>query len=91
MQIPKDGTLILAVVSVIQWGQSEQCGSEFSWIRAQIAELTMVSSALFLTGALKHGMLGGAIQLTFRRMAFDYYPFHRAGREPVGSQPEEGG
>lgn len=26
-------------------------------------------------------MLGGAIQLTFRRMAFDYYPFHRAGRE----------
>ncbi|NXT97690.1 URFB1 protein, partial [Buphagus erythrorhynchus] len=36
-------------------------------------------SALFLTGALKHGMLGGAIQLTFRRMAFDYYPFHRAG------------
>ncbi|XP_057282874.1 bridge-like lipid transfer protein family member 3A isoform X2 [Pezoporus wallicus] len=30
-------------------------------------------------GALKHGMLGGAIQLTFRRMAFDYYPFHRAG------------
>ncbi|NXG78181.1 URFB1 protein, partial [Baryphthengus martii] len=31
------------------------------------------------TGAFKHGMLGGAIQLTFRRMAFDYYPFHRAG------------
>ncbi|NWY15717.1 URFB1 protein, partial [Aphelocoma coerulescens] len=31
------------------------------------------------SGALKHGMLGGAIQLTFRRMAFDYYPFHRAG------------
>ncbi|NXL26253.1 URFB1 protein, partial [Setophaga kirtlandii] len=30
-------------------------------------------------GALKQGMLGGAIQLTFRRMAFDYYPFHRAG------------
>ncbi|KAM3659036.1 bridge-like lipid transfer protein family member 3A isoform 1-T1 [Ammospiza maritima maritima] len=30
-------------------------------------------------GAQKHGMLGGAIQLTFRRMAFDYYPFHRAG------------
>lgn len=50
----------------------------------------MVSSALFSTGALKHGMLGGAIQLTFRRMAFDYYPFHRAGREPVASQPEEG-
>lgn len=48
-----------------------------------------VFSALFLTGALKHGMLGGAIQLTFRRMAFDYYPFHRAGREPVASQPLE--
>ncbi|KAM8795729.1 bridge-like lipid transfer protein family member 3A [Eudromia elegans] len=31
------------------------------------------------SGNLKHGMLGGAIQLTFRRMAFDYYPFHRAG------------
>ncbi|XP_072211999.1 bridge-like lipid transfer protein family member 3A [Excalfactoria chinensis] len=31
------------------------------------------------SGTLKHGMLGGAIQLTFRRMAFDYYPFHRAG------------
>ncbi|KFQ34952.1 UHRF1-binding protein 1, partial [Merops nubicus] len=31
------------------------------------------------SGSLKHGMLGGAIQLTFRRMAFDYYPFHRAG------------
>ncbi|KFQ89398.1 UHRF1-binding protein 1, partial [Phoenicopterus ruber ruber] len=30
------------------------------------------------SGALKHGMLGGAMQLTFRRMAFDYYPFHRA-------------
>lgn len=58
---------------------------------AGIAELTQVSSALFLTGALKHGMLGGAIQLTFRRMAFDYYPFHRAGREPVATQPEEGG
>ncbi|KAM9369413.1 bridge-like lipid transfer protein family member 3A isoform 1-T1 [Phaethornis superciliosus] len=31
------------------------------------------------TGTMKHGMLGGAMQLTFRRMAFDYYPFHRAG------------
>ncbi|XP_040472892.1 UHRF1-binding protein 1 [Falco naumanni] len=31
------------------------------------------------SGALKHGMLGGAMQLTFKRMAFDYYPFHRAG------------
>ncbi|XP_009579245.1 PREDICTED: UHRF1-binding protein 1, partial [Fulmarus glacialis] len=31
------------------------------------------------SGTLKHGMLGGAMQLTFRRMAFDYYPFHRAG------------
>ncbi|NXY87635.1 URFB1 protein, partial [Alcedo cyanopectus] len=31
------------------------------------------------SGTLKHGMLGGAIQLTFRRLAFDYYPFHRAG------------
>ncbi|KAM6108413.1 bridge-like lipid transfer protein family member 3A [Pterocles gutturalis] len=31
------------------------------------------------SGTLKHGVLGGAIQLTFRRMAFDYYPFHRAG------------
>ncbi|KFZ48397.1 UHRF1-binding protein 1, partial [Antrostomus carolinensis] len=31
------------------------------------------------SGASKHGMLGGAMQLTFRRMAFDYYPFHRAG------------
>lgn len=41
----------------------------------------MIFFVLFSTGALKHGMLGGAIQLTFRRMAFDYYPFHRAGRD----------
>ncbi|XP_044300545.1 UHRF1-binding protein 1 isoform X2 [Varanus komodoensis] len=31
------------------------------------------------TGASKHGIIGGAMQLTFRRMAFDYYPFHWAG------------
>ncbi|XP_042317829.1 UHRF1-binding protein 1 [Sceloporus undulatus] len=31
------------------------------------------------TGASKHGITGGAMQLTFRRMAFDYYPFHWAG------------
>lgn len=24
--------------------------------------------------------MGGAMQLTFRKMAFDYYPFHWAGR-----------
>uniref|UniRef100_A0A8D0L272 Bridge-like lipid transfer protein family member 3A n=1 Tax=Sphenodon punctatus TaxID=8508 RepID=A0A8D0L272_SPHPU len=27
----------------------------------------------------KHGVMGGAMQLTFRKMAFDYYPFHWAG------------
>jgi len=26
------------------------------------------------------------MQLTFRRMAFDYYPFHRAGKGSVSSQ-----
>ncbi|XP_053102206.1 bridge-like lipid transfer protein family member 3A isoform X2 [Hemicordylus capensis] len=31
------------------------------------------------TGASRHGIMGGAMQLTFRRMAFDYYPFHWAG------------
>ncbi|KAM6454827.1 bridge-like lipid transfer protein family member 3A isoform 1-T1 [Liasis olivaceus] len=31
------------------------------------------------TGASKHGIMGGAMQLTFRRMGFDYYPFHWAG------------
>ncbi|NXE81139.1 URFB1 protein, partial [Cochlearius cochlearius] len=31
------------------------------------------------SGALKHGMLGGAMRGGVRRMAFDYYPFHRAG------------
>ncbi|XP_034978050.1 bridge-like lipid transfer protein family member 3A isoform X1 [Zootoca vivipara] len=31
------------------------------------------------TGASKHGIMGGAMQLTFRRLAFDYYPFHWAG------------
>lgn len=49
-----------------------------------IAELIMVFFVLFSTGTLKHGMLGGAMQLTFRRMAFDYYPFHRAGRGACG-------
>lgn len=42
--------------------------------------MTVIFFVLFLTGTLKHGMLGGAMQLTFRRMAFDYYPFHRAGK-----------
>ncbi|XP_048353365.1 UHRF1-binding protein 1 isoform X1 [Sphaerodactylus townsendi] len=31
------------------------------------------------TGISRHGVMGGAMQLTFRRMAFDYYPFHWAG------------
>ncbi|KAM3840492.1 bridge-like lipid transfer protein family member 3A isoform 1-T1 [Vipera latastei] len=31
------------------------------------------------TGASNHGIMGGAMQLTFRRMGFDYYPFHWAG------------
>ncbi|KAJ7332970.1 hypothetical protein JRQ81_015150 [Phrynocephalus forsythii] len=31
------------------------------------------------TGASKHGITGGAMQLTFKRIAFDYYPFHWAG------------
>lgn len=34
-------------------------------------------------------MLGGAIQLTFRRMAFDYYPFHRAGKGSLSFQPKK--
>ncbi|XP_019369308.1 PREDICTED: UHRF1-binding protein 1, partial [Gavialis gangeticus] len=31
------------------------------------------------SGTSNHRVLGGAMQLTFRRMAFDYYPFHWAG------------
>ncbi|XP_067387540.1 bridge-like lipid transfer protein family member 3A [Emydura macquarii macquarii] len=31
------------------------------------------------SGTSKHGVMGGAMQLTFRRMAFDYYPFHWTG------------
>ncbi|XP_054835874.1 bridge-like lipid transfer protein family member 3A [Eublepharis macularius] len=31
------------------------------------------------TGTSRHGVMGGAMQLTFRKMAFDYYPFHWAG------------
>ncbi|CAM4664657.1 unnamed protein product [Lepidochelys olivacea] len=31
------------------------------------------------SGSSKHGVMGGAMQLTFRRMAFDYYPFHWTG------------
>ncbi|KAL1771684.1 UHRF1-binding protein 1 [Sigmodon hispidus] len=30
-------------------------------------------------GVSANRLTGGAMQLTFRRMAFDYYPFHRAG------------
>nr|XP_033775116.1 UHRF1-binding protein 1 [Geotrypetes seraphini] len=30
-------------------------------------------------GGAQHGVTGGAMQLTFRKMAFDYYPFHCAG------------
>jgi len=58
-----------------------------SWVRTWIAELIVIFVVLFSTGALKHGMLGGAMQLTFRRMAFDYYPFHRAGRGVYGLPP----
>ncbi|XP_030076313.1 bridge-like lipid transfer protein family member 3A [Microcaecilia unicolor] len=31
------------------------------------------------SGAARHGVTGGAMQLTFRKIAFDYYPFHWAG------------
>ncbi|XP_074833519.1 bridge-like lipid transfer protein family member 3A [Carettochelys insculpta] len=31
------------------------------------------------SGTSKHGVMGGAMQLTFRKMAFDYYPFHWTG------------
>uniref|UniRef100_H3B1B9 Bridge-like lipid transfer protein family member 3A n=1 Tax=Latimeria chalumnae TaxID=7897 RepID=H3B1B9_LATCH len=31
------------------------------------------------TGAPQHRVTGGAIQLTFKKMGFDYYPFHLAG------------
>uniref|UniRef100_A0A6I8NIA4 Bridge-like lipid transfer protein family member 3A n=1 Tax=Ornithorhynchus anatinus TaxID=9258 RepID=A0A6I8NIA4_ORNAN len=31
------------------------------------------------TGVSANRVSGGAMQLTFRKMAFDYYPFHRAG------------
>lgn len=30
------------------------------------------------------------MQLTFRRMAFDYYPFHRAGRARAAPRLQEG-
>ncbi|XP_058520239.1 bridge-like lipid transfer protein family member 3A isoform X2 [Ochotona princeps] len=30
-------------------------------------------------GVSANRLMGGAMQLTFRKMAFDYYPFHRAG------------
>uniref|UniRef100_A0A8C8SD88 UHRF1 binding protein 1 n=1 Tax=Pelusios castaneus TaxID=367368 RepID=A0A8C8SD88_9SAUR len=31
------------------------------------------------SGASRHRVMGGAMQLTFRKMAFDYYPFHWTG------------
>lgn len=31
-------------------------------------------------GVSVNRLMGGAMQLTFRKMAFDYYPFHWAGR-----------
>lgn len=34
---------------------------------------------LSLIGVSANRLTGGAMQLTFRRMAFDYYPFHWAG------------
>lgn len=40
---------------------------------------------LSVTGVSANRLLGGAMQLTFRRMAFDCYPFHWAGmRIPRG-------
>ena len=38
-----------------------------------------VHLCLSLIGVSANRLTGGAMQLTFRRMAFDYYPFHRAG------------
>lgn len=39
-------------------------------------------------GVSANRLTGGAMQLTFRKMAFDYYPFHWAGRTVLhGSSP----
>lgn len=66
------------------WSGPGDGGSQSLRVRSGTAELVTVLFVLLSTGTLKHGMLGGAIQLTFRRMAFDYYPFHRAGRAVCG-------
>lgn len=44
-------------------------------------------SPLFVfVGVSANRLLGGAMQLTFRKMAFDYYPFHWAGERMLNAR-----
>ena len=43
-------------------------------------------SPLFVfVGVSANRLMGGAMQLTFRKMAFDYYPFHWSGRRMLNA------
>lgn len=46
--------------------------------------LPVLLICISLPGVSANRLTGGAMQLTFRKMAFDYYPFHWAGKENAG-------
>uniref|UniRef100_H0VTC0 Bridge-like lipid transfer protein family member 3A n=1 Tax=Cavia porcellus TaxID=10141 RepID=H0VTC0_CAVPO len=50
------------------------CGSSFGAL-----PLPVLLICISLPGVSANRLTGGAMQLTFRKMAFDYYPFHWAG------------
>lgn len=47
--------------------------------------LCFFSPLFVFVGVSANRLTGGAMQLTFRKMAFDYYPFHWAGRRMLNA------
>lgn len=52
----------------------------FKWSLGFFVSSAVVHLYFSSLGVSANRLMGGAMQLTFRKMAFDYYPFHWAGR-----------
>lgn len=52
----------------------------FKWYLGLFVSSAAVHFYFSFIGVSANRLMGGAMQLTFRKMAFDYYPFHWAGR-----------
>lgn len=82
LQLERRGTRFCKSPDIMSWSFRELCISPSrGLLMLQVVFRLLCSFCCFsFIGVSANRLMGGAMQLTFRKMAFDYYPFHWAGR-----------